>query len=96
MGQKAFTGYLGAYRAAWAQYDATELVKAGQKFPDAIRVDQGIGGQIPRRAAQARVVSRGLQGSGQELDLRMREGYDHGYFFIQSFIAQHMPGTRIA
>ncbi len=61
-GLKAFTGYLGAYRAAWSQYDATELVKAGHRFSSGILVDQGTRGQIPRRPAETRVVSRGLQG----------------------------------
>ena len=89
-GVKAFTGYLGAYRAAWSQYDATELVKAGHKFPGRHPHRPGHGRQIPRRSAQARVVSGGLQGGGQEVYLQMREGYDHGYFFIQSFISQHL------
>ena len=86
-GQKAFTGYLGAYRAAWSQYDATELVKAGHKFRGRHPHRPGHGRQIPRRPVEARVVSVGLQGrrAGRS-SLKMREGYDHGYFFIQSFI----------
>jgi S-formylglutathione hydrolase len=89
-GQKAFTGYLGSDRAAWAQYDATELVKAGQKFPDAIRVDQGTADKFLVEQLKPELLAAACKAAGQELDLRMREGYDHGYFFIQSFVSQHI------
>ena len=89
-GQKAFTGYLGADRAAWAQYDATELVKAGRKFPDTLRIDQGSGDKFLVEQLKPELLAAACKAAGQELDLRMREGYDHGYFFIQSFVAQHI------
>jgi S-formylglutathione hydrolase len=89
-GQKAFTGYLGGDRASWAQYDATELVKSGRKFPDAIRIDQGSGDKFLAEQLKPELLAAACKAAGQELDLRMREGYDHGYFFIQSFVAQHI------
>lgn len=89
-GQKAFAGYLGEDRAAWAQYDATELVKAGRKFPDSIRIDQGKADQFLAGQLKPELLVAACKAGGQELDLRMRDGYDHGYFFIQSFIAQHL------
>ncbi|HEY6125453.1 MAG TPA: S-formylglutathione hydrolase [Steroidobacteraceae bacterium] len=89
-GQKAFTGYLGSDRAAWAQYDATELVKAGKKFPGAIRIDQGSADKFLAEQLKPELLAAACKAAGQDLDLRMRAGYDHGYFFIQSFIAQHI------
>jgi len=89
-GQKAFTGYLGAYRADWSQYDATELVKAGHKFPGGILIDQGTADKFLAEQLKPGLLVSACNAAGQEIQLQMREGYDHGYFFIQSFIAQHM------
>ena len=61
-GQKAFTGYLGADRAGWAQYDATELVKAGHRFPGGILVDQGTADKFLADQLKPGVAGRGLQG----------------------------------
>ncbi len=89
-GMKAFTGYLGAYRAAWSQYDATELVKAGHRFPGGILVDQGTADKFLADQLMPELLAEACQAGGQPLELRMREGYDHGYFFIQTFIAAHL------
>ena len=89
-GNKAFTGYLGADKAAWAQYDAVELIKSGKKFPDAIRVDQGTADKFLVEQLKPELLVAACKAAGQELDLRERKGYDHGYFFIQSFMAQHI------
>jgi S-formylglutathione hydrolase len=89
-GVKAFTGYLGAYRAAWSQYDATELVKAGHKFPGGILIDQGSADKFLAEQLKPDLLAAACRTAGQDLQLNMRDGYDHGYFFIQSFIAQHM------
>ncbi|HEV7608061.1 MAG TPA: S-formylglutathione hydrolase [Steroidobacteraceae bacterium] len=89
-GNKAFTGYLGAYRADWAQYDATELVKAGHKFPGGILIDQGTADKFLADQLKPELLVSACKAAGQEVYLQMREGYDHGYFFIQSFISQHM------
>ena len=88
-GQKAFTHYLGADREAWKDWDATELV-AQRAFPGPILIDQGTGDKwlaeqlLPERFAAAAARS------GQALTLRMQPGYDHGYYFIQTFIADHL------
>jgi S-formylglutathione hydrolase len=89
-GNKAFTGYLGSERGAWAQYDAVELVKAGRRFPDVLRVDQGTSDKFLDEQLKPELLVAACKATGQELDLRLRKDYDHGYFFIQSFIAQHV------
>jgi S-formylglutathione hydrolase len=89
-GNKAFSGYLGPDRSAWAQYDAVELIRSGKKFPDAIRVDQGTADKFLAEQLKPELLMSACQATGQELDLRERKGYDHGYFFIQSFISQHI------
>ncbi len=89
-GRKAFSGYRGDDQQAWAAYDASALA-AQQRFPTPILVDQGTadkfladGQLLPERFAEA------CRGAGTELRLRMHEGYDHGYWFIQSFIEDHL------
>jgi S-formylglutathione hydrolase len=89
-GNKAFTGYLGAYRADWAQYDSVELVKAGHKFAGGILIDQGTADKFLADQLKPELLVSACKVAGQEVYLQMREGYDHGYFFIQSFISQHM------
>jgi S-formylglutathione hydrolase len=89
-GNKAFTGYLGAYRADWAQYDAAELVKAGHRFSGGILIDQGTADKFLAEQLKPELLVSACKAAGQEVYLQMREGYDHGYFFIQSFISQHM------
>jgi S-formylglutathione hydrolase len=89
-GNKAFTGYLGADKSAWAPYDAVELIKGGKTFPDAIRVEQGTADKFLDDQLKPALLAAACKAAGQELDLRMRKDYDHGYFFIQSFIAQHI------
>jgi S-formylglutathione hydrolase len=89
-GNKAFTGYLGSDRTAWAQYDAVELVSQGRRFPDTILVDQGTSDKFITEQLRPELLAEACKAAGQPLDLRMHSGYDHGYFFIQSFIATHM------
>jgi S-formylglutathione hydrolase len=89
-GLKAFTGYLGAYRASWSQYDATELVKAGNRFSRGILIDQGTADKFLADQLRPELFAEACKAGGQRLELNLREGYDHGYFFIQTFIAGHM------
>lgn len=100
-GVKAFTGYLGAYRGAWSQYDASELVKAGRKFESGILIDQGAADKFLADQLKPGLLEAACKAAGQPLELRMHEGYDHGYFFIQTFIGAHiewharrLSGTR--
>ena len=67
---KAFTGYLGAYRAAWSQYDATELVKAGHKFPGGILIDQGTADKFLADQLKPELLVAACKAAGQELDLQ--------------------------
>jgi S-formylglutathione hydrolase len=89
-GVQAFSGYLGAYRAAWSQYDATELVKAGHKFAGGILIDQGTADKFLAEQLKPGLFEAACKDAGQPLTLNMREGYDHGYFFIQTFIQSHI------
>lgn len=88
-GEKAFTGYLGADRTAWAAYDSSLLM--GEKpHPGPILVDQGESDQFLERELHPATLEAAARKSGQKLDLRRHSGYDHGYYFIQSFVADHL------
>jgi len=89
-GVKAFSGYLGAYRGAWSQYDATELVKSGSRFPGGILIDQGSADKFLAEQLKPDLFAAACKAAGQKVDLRLREGYDHGYFFIQTFMGDHV------
>ena len=89
-GEKLFTAYIGTDKQHWAQYDATELVKFVQ-LNSTILIDQGTADQfyqqqqlLPEKFQQA------CEQSGQKLNLRWQEGYDHSYFTISSFITDHI------
>jgi S-formylglutathione hydrolase len=88
-GQKAFGNYLGAARESWRAYDATELV-ALQAFPGTILIDQGTEDQWLAQQLLPEKFVEAAKRSGQALKLRMQPGYDHGYYFIQTFIADHL------
>ena len=89
-GQKAFSNYLGADQETWRQYDASELV-AKKAFPNHILIDQGTGDQFYKeQQLLPEKFSAAAAKSGQKLTLRMQEGYDHGYYFIQTFMADHL------
>ncbi|MEM5368232.1 S-formylglutathione hydrolase [Paraburkholderia azotifigens] len=90
-GEKAFSGYLGADREAWKQYDASELVgKATRKFAEGILVDQGLADAFLAQQLNPDVFDAACKAAGQPLTLRRHEGYDHGYFFISTFIEDHI------
>jgi S-formylglutathione hydrolase len=90
-GEKAFSGYLGADREAWKQYDASELVgKATRKFAEGILVDQGMADQFLAQQLNPDVFEAACKAAGQPLTLRRHEGYDHGYFFISTFVEDHL------
>jgi S-formylglutathione hydrolase len=89
-GVKAFTGYLGENRAAWADYDACELLASGRKFPDMILVDQGLSDKFLETQLKPELLEAAAKAAGQRLELRLHRGYDHGYFFIQTFMRDHI------
>lgn len=88
-GQKAFTGYLGADREAWVEYDACSLV-ARRTFPGPILIDQGTNDGFLQRELQPERFEEACRQAGQPLTLRRHEGYDHGYYFISTFITDHL------
>lgn len=88
-GVKAFTHYLGDDRAAWTAHDATELVKAGARAP-ALLVDQGLGDKFLAEQLHVDRFEAACRSAGQPLTLRRHAGYDHGYYFIASFIEDHL------
>jgi S-formylglutathione hydrolase len=88
-GVKAFSGYLGEDRAAWAAHDATELVKAGHRAPPLL-VDQGLADKFLAEQLHPHLFEAACREAGQALTLRRHEGYDHGYYFIASFVEDHL------
>lgn len=88
-GQKAFRAYLGEERANWDAYDATRLVADGAR-PFPILVDQGSADPFLSEQLQPTRFESACHRVGQTLELRNQEGYDHSYFFIASFIGEHI------
>jgi len=88
-GEKAFSGYLGADRAAWSAYDASELV-AARRHESPILVDQGTADQFLAEQLKPEVFEEACRRSGTTLRLRYQEGYDHGYYFISTFMSDHL------
>jgi S-formylglutathione hydrolase len=91
-GVKAFTGYLGADQSQWDQYDATELMLkaqgAGSRPP--ILIDQGLADQFLEQQLHPHLFEAACSKVGQRLTLRNHAGYDHGYYFISSFVEDHL------
>ncbi len=88
-GEKAFGNYLGADRARWAAYDASLLLRA-KAFPGEILVDQGLSDQFLANQLHPEALEAAAAASGQKLTLRRHEGYDHSYWFIETFVADHL------
>ncbi len=89
-GEKAFGAYLGDDREAWTQYDATELVKAGAGGKLALLVDQGGDDEFLDGQLRPQLLQAAAEASGHPLRLRLQPGYDHSYYFIASFIGEHI------
>jgi S-formylglutathione hydrolase len=88
-GQKAFTAYLGEDRSSWKQYDATELVKSAQeKLP--LLIEQGAGDEFLEAQLKPDLLRAACDAAGHPLQLNLRPGYDHSYYFIASFIGDHL------
>jgi len=88
-GVKAFSGYLGDDRKAWARHDATELVKAGARVPPLL-IDQGLADKFLSEQLHPELFEAACLAAGQPLTLRRHEGFDHGYYFIATFMADHL------
>ena len=88
-GHKALGRYLGDDRSAWAEYDATELVSARGWNGD-ILIDQGSKDQFLEEQLRSTLFSDACATAGVSVDLRFQEGYDHSYYFVASFIGDHI------
>ena len=91
-GEKAFTGYLGADRTAWGEHDATVLMQNHPiaPYPAGILIDQGLADKFLPTQLHPELFEAACKAIGQPLTLRRHAGYDHGYYFIQSFMADHL------
>jgi len=91
-GQKAFSAYLGEDKASWAEYDACELMQAAgdrSTYP-AILIDQGDADAFLEEQLKPQNFVKACEAVGQQVNLRMQPGYDHGFFFVSTFIEDHL------
>ncbi len=91
-GEKALTAYFGPDRSAWAGHDAALLIEAGaaRGVYDTILIDQGDADPFLQNQLKPELLQAAADASGQKLNLRMQAGYDHSYFFMASFIDDHI------
>lgn len=90
-GEKAFSRYLGSDRQLWAEYDATLLMeRRACPFPQGILVDQGLSDSFLATQLHPHLFEAACAQAGQPLILRRHEGYDHGYYFISTFMEDHL------
>jgi S-formylglutathione hydrolase len=91
-GEKAFSGYLGADRGEWRAHDASELMRAqaAAPYPEGILIDQGLADKFLAAQLHPEAFEAACAAVGQPLVLRRHEGYDHGYYFIASFVDDHL------
>jgi S-formylglutathione hydrolase len=88
-GEKALTGYIGADREAWLEYDACALIEEGARLPGLL-VDQGTADGFLGEQLRTHLLSEACEKAGQPATIRMQEGYDHSYYFISTFMAEHV------
>ncbi|MGN6789354.1 MAG: S-formylglutathione hydrolase [Rhodanobacteraceae bacterium] len=89
-GLKAFPRYLGDAREAWNAHDALELVRSGRRFEGTILIDQGDADKFLCSQLRPELFIDACRAAGQAVEFRMQPGYDHSYWFIQSFIEDHL------
>ncbi len=89
-GEKAFLRYLGDDRAPWLAHDACELIAAGKRFDGDVLVDQGLDDKFLDSQLRPQLLEVACRDAGQPLQLRLHAGYDHSYWFIQSFVEDHL------
>jgi S-formylglutathione hydrolase len=96
-GQKALTGYLGDNPTAWRKHDAVALIEDGARLP-ALLVDQGDADQFLAEQLRPDLLRHACDAAGIDLTLRLQPGYDHSYYFISTFMADHLAwaATRLA
>jgi S-formylglutathione hydrolase len=92
-GQKALGNYMGTDQRTWAEYDATALIRAGRRVRE-ILVDQGDADTFLQTQLRPDLLAAACREHGIELQLRMQPGYDHSYYFISTFIDDHLRWHR--
>jgi S-formylglutathione hydrolase len=92
LGRKAFTGYLGSDESLWAEHDATALMNLmpAAPYPGGIRIDQGLADKFLAEQLHPELFEAACAKAGQPLALHRHAGYDHGYYFIATFMADHL------
>jgi S-formylglutathione hydrolase len=94
-GQKAFRHYLGENQQYWRKYDATALIKDGYRAPE-LFIDQGLSDQFLAEQLHPGQLEKICSSAGQKLTLRYHPNYDHSYYFISTFIEDHLRHHRAA
>jgi len=88
-GEKALGGYIGADKAAWREYDAVALIEDGARLPGLL-VDQGTADNFLEEQLKTHLLDRACQNADMPAEIRLQEGYDHSYYFISTFLAEHV------
>jgi S-formylglutathione hydrolase len=90
-GQKALGNYLGSDRSTWTEYDSTEIARQLPQLPkERILIDQGMADQFLEQELHPHLFEAACESRGIALELRRHEGYDHGYYFISTFMEDHL------
>lgn len=89
-GRQAFAGYLGADHAGWAEHDTCALLRAGRRFPGPLLVDQGLSDKFMDLQLRPELLEAACAAVEQPLQLRRHAGYDHSYWFVQTFVEDHL------
>jgi S-formylglutathione hydrolase len=88
-GQKALTGYLGEDEQAWRKHDAVALIDDGARVPEVL-VDVGTDDAFLTEQLRPELLERACTGAGIPLTLRLQPGYDHSYYFVSTFMGDHL------
>ncbi|MBX3616350.1 S-formylglutathione hydrolase [Nitrosomonas sp.] len=92
-GQKAFRNYLGEDQQTWRKYDTTSLIEDGLRMPNLL-IDQGLNDQFLAEQLHPHRLENACNATGQKLTLRYHQNYDHSYYFISTFIGEHLKYHR--
>jgi len=88
-GQKALGNYLGPDKAAWREHDAVALIEDGARLPELL-IDQGADDVFLEKELRPELLRDACTQAGIDLTLNLREGYDHSYYFVTTFMADHL------
>ena len=88
-GEQALTGYIGADKAAWREYDACALIEDGARLPDLL-VDQGRSDNFLDEQLKTHLLEAAVRDAGMQATIRLHDGYGHSYYFISTFMADHI------